>query len=83
MPPQPNSLYDLVGFDYAQTIRKLNHHGLTYLQIAEAIGYESQSSIYQIMNGATPSHKHGEALWGLYRDLFGDKPPLNTEKRTV
>ena len=67
------TLINLVGYDYPQAIRKLNQR-MTYEQIARAIGYDNRSSIAQMMNGAIPSHKHGEALWALYRNTFGEKP---------
>lgn len=66
---------ELVGFNYAQALLELSHK-MTYEQLAEAIGYESKTSIHKILNGTMPSHIHGEAIWALYCDTFGKKPPL-------
>lgn len=73
------SLVDQVGFDYAQTVRKLNQI-FTYEQIAKSVGYKNVNSVARIMNGAIPSHIHGEALWALYIDTFGAKPLFHIPK---
>lgn len=67
---------DLVGFDYAGAVRELSHK-YTYEQLAESIGYGDKSSIIRVMKGETmPAHNQGEAIWALYVDTFGRKPPL-------
>ena len=73
------SLHDLVGFDYPQTIRKLNQR-FTYEQIARLIGYENKASIHMLLTGTVPSHPHGEALWALYVNTFTSKPPLTNHQ---
>ena len=65
-----------VGFDYAQAVR-LIHKLMPYAKIAEFLGYESPQSIAGIMAGAIPHHPQGEAIWVLYHELYGIKPPLN------
>lgn len=64
-----------VGFDYARAmleIRKL----MTYEEIAACLGYENAQSVGNIINGRIPNHPQGEALFVLYRELFGCKPPM-------
>ena len=68
-----------VGFDYANAIRALARK-MTYEQIAKACGYDSRNSVYRVLNGAIPSHPQGEALFVLYREAFGDKPPMTQEQ---
>ena len=41
-----------------------------------ALSGQDVQVISKIMAGATPSHRHGEAIWALYVDTFGRKPPL-------
>ena len=68
-------LYEQVGFDYVATIRELLQK-LTYGEIVHRVGYSSVGSISAVLKGNTPSHKHGEALWALYVQMYGKKPPL-------
>lgn len=75
------NLAELVGFDYPQAIRKLNQV-YTYDQITKRIGYENKASLTGIMNGAIPSHIHGEALWALYLETFDEKPQFIVRKQT-
>ncbi len=63
-----------VGFDYALAMRKLNQR-YTYLELADLLGYASSGSIHKLINGALPNHPVGEAIWVLYRETFGEKPP--------
>lgn len=70
-------LHELVGFDYANALIEL-HSQLTYEQLAEALGYESKSTILKLLSGSVPSHIHGEAIWALYVQMFGKKPPLKS-----
>jgi hypothetical protein len=68
-------LYDQVGFNYVASIRELLTK-MTYMELAFAIGYSSSGSISSLLRGRAPAHRHGEALWALYCDTFGKKPPL-------
>ncbi len=68
-----------VGYDYAETVRQLNKT-LTYEQIAEFCGYESRNAIYKILKGGLPAHPQGEALWVLYRKVYGRKPPQTQDQ---
>lgn len=68
------SILEYVGYDYAQTILELSHR-MTYDQIARAVGYKNKSSVHMILDGSVPSHDRGEALWVLYQETFGRKPP--------
>ena len=70
-------LCDLVGFDYQRAILDLSRR-LTYEEIAKAIGYDSKGSISAILKGTVPSHIQGEAIWALYCDTFGQKPPFKS-----
>lgn len=79
-PAREPPLHEQVGFDYAQAVREI-HRLLTYDEIAERIGYDSKGSISRILDGAVPKHVQGEAIWALYIELFGRKPPLNVQKR--
>ena len=72
-------LYEQVGFDYVKAILDLRSQ-LTYGQIAEAVGYFDGSSISRLLEGSVPSHRHGEAIWALYVQMFGRKPPLVIER---
>ena len=69
-------LHEQVGFDYAKALLDIRNQ-LTYRQIAEALGYHSTAAIQKILDGSTPSHIQGEAIWALYMQMFGKKPPLN------
>lgn len=68
-------LYERVGFDYIRAIRDMLTR-MTYEELAFNLGYKGASGISSLLNGKTPSHVHGEALWALYIDTFGKKPPL-------
>lgn len=63
------------GFDYAQAIKDLLKK-FTYSEIVDRLGYRSVGSLTAILDGKIPSHMHGEALWVLYRETYGRKPPL-------
>ena len=65
-----------VGFNYVQAMIDLLTK-FTYREIAERLGYSSVGSITAVLSGKVPSHLHGEALWLLYRDTFGRRPPLS------
>lgn len=68
------------GFDYQRTVLELRVVK-TYQQIAEFCGWASHSAVADVAAGRRiPSHPQGEALWILYLDLFGKKPPLNCPK---
>lgn len=66
-----------VGFDYVKAMVELLER-FTYREIAERLGYNSVGSITAVLDGKVPSHLHGEALWVLYRDTFGRRPPLSS-----
>lgn len=70
------SLHARVGFDYAQAMKDLLKR-LTHMEIAFRIGYQSTGSVTAVVKGVIPSHKHGEALWALYMEVFGTKPPMS------
>ena len=73
-------LYDRVGFNYAQALRDLLKK-LTYADIAQRVGYNSTGSLTEILGrGRSPSHRHGEAIWALYLEVFGKKPPLTIQE---
>ncbi len=74
-------LYEVVGFDYAQAVRQLTHR-FTYRVLIEKLGYESKGTVYHLINGGIPDHIHGEAIWALYVDTFGRKPPLLSNQTT-
>ena len=67
--------HEMVGYDYVAAIREINEV-MTYTEMCRALGYGSPQSISKILDGAIPSHTHGEALYALYRDLFDRKPPM-------
>ena len=64
------------GFNYAAALLKLRAR-YTYDQIAEYCGYESKGSVSDILAGKTPLHPQGEAIFILYVETFGHKPPAN------
>lgn len=67
---------ELVGFNYsAATLELLKR--FTYDELKDLLGYQSKGSISQLLEGVIPAHDKGEALWALYMDTFGHKPPLN------
>lgn len=68
-------LHEQVGFDYVATVRELLER-MTYMDLALSIGYESVGSISGLLKGRRPAHPQGEALWALYIETFGRKPPL-------
>ncbi len=65
-----------VGFDYAKALKEICPF-MSYQAIADYIGYASNSSIERVINGATPPHPQGEAIWALYREMFEGKPPVS------
>lgn len=68
-------LHDLVGFDYVAALRDILKR-MTYEELAFRIGYSSTGGITAVLKGRVPSHRHGEAIWALYLELYGRKPPL-------
>lgn len=69
------------GFNYTAAIEELLAR-MTLTQLVQAIGYKSVGSVYDITKkGRIPSHIHGEALWALYHDTFGRKPPMTEAQR--
>lgn len=70
------TLYEQVGFNYIEALAELLTR-YTYSEIAHNVGYKSVGSITAVLEGKTPSHRHGEAIWALYVDTFGRKPPLD------
>lgn len=80
MSSEPEKAYQLVGFDYVEAILDLRKR-FTYAQLIQKLGYESPAAINKILAGAVPSHERGEALYVLYRETFGRKPPLNIHQR--
>lgn len=69
-----------VGFDYAHALLDLRHV-MTYEQIAERLGYQSKGSISEIINRKVlPDHPRGEALYALYLERFGRKPPMSQDQ---
>lgn len=70
------------GFDYVHTILALREH-YSYASIAEYCGYEGRASISYMLNGGVPSHPQGEALYILYFETFGKKPPVKNVQLTV
>lgn len=70
-----------VGFDYAKAVLEILRVK-TYEDVAAYLGYESVGAISRILGGSVPSHPIGEAIFVLYRELFGRKPPMTTEQAT-
>ena len=62
------------GFDYVKALLELRTQ-FTYEYIAERCGYESKGSITKTLAGAIPPHPQGEAIYILYVETFGRKPP--------
>lgn len=75
-------LHERVGFDYASAVRNLLKK-LTYAELYGRLGYNSTGSITALLKGHTPSHKHGEAIWALHLELFGEKPPMSDSQRNA
>lgn len=68
-----------VGFDYARALLEIKKYR-THEEIAAFVGYESIGSISNILNGRIPNHPQGEAIFTLYREIFGKKPPMTSEQ---
>lgn len=68
-----------VGFDYVKALLDIRRQK-TYEQIAEYCGYEDRSAVARVISGAIPAHPQGEAIWSLYVELYGSKPPLSTQQ---
>lgn len=68
-----------VGFNYSLAILHILKVR-TYQEVADFLGYESVGSIGNIINGRVPNHPQGEAIFVLYRQLFGRKPPMTNEQ---
>ena len=66
------------GFDYAQTVREINHASeWSYARIAQYLGYKSKATVGEIVAGDTvPDHPRGEKLYILYVEMFNRKPPI-------
>lgn len=81
-------IHEEVGFDYAQTVRELNRL-FTYEQIAECCGYDSPRSVRNLLEpnlageSVVPSHRAGEALWAMYVETFGRRPPMQKGQLTA
>lgn len=67
------------GYDYAMAILELRSR-FTYDRIAEFCGYESKGAIANILCGGIPLHPQGEAIYILYFETFGRKPPAIVQK---
>lgn len=72
-------LNEQVGFNYVATVLELLRL-MTYEELAGYLGYRSKGAISKILDGAIPSHVQGEALWALYHDTFGKKPPMDVRQ---
>lgn len=68
-------LHKKVGFDYSGALLELRSH-FSYEQLAKTLGYKSKGGISKVLAGSPPAHVKGEAIWALYCDTFGKKPPL-------
>ena len=68
-------LHEQVGFDYMQATKDLLTK-MSRMELSDRVGYASAGSIHALLKGRTPSHIHGEAIWALYIEVFGKKPPL-------
>lgn len=68
-------LTEQVGYDYIQTLRELRAV-MTLAEIADVLSYSHASPVLAILKGTIPNHVRGEALWALYIERFGHKPPL-------
>ena len=62
-----------VGFDYRLALLRIRQV-MTYQQISEYCGYETPSAIAKVLQGTTPSHPQGEAIYYLYCNLFQEPP---------
>ena len=65
-----------VGFNYSLAILQILKVR-TYDQVAAYLGYESVGSISGLIDGSLPSHPVGEAIFVLYREIYGAKPPMS------
>lgn len=69
-----------VGFDYSRALLRIRGQQ-TYEQVAEFCGFAGKSVVSKIVNdGHIPTHPQGEAIWALYVQLFGEKPPMAGEQ---
>ena len=62
-----------VGFNYAKAILDISHKkpgGYALKQIAFCMGV-SEGAVEKYQRGGIPDHIGGEALWGLYENIFG------------
>lgn len=64
-----------VGFDYAQALIDIRGH-MTYDQIADVCGFVDKAAVARVVNGKIPRHPQGEAIWAVYLEIFGRKPPM-------
>lgn len=70
-----------MGFEYARAVQDLKSKGWSYEKIAEQVGYKNKASIAAIVQGRQPRHRQGEALFYLYFEEFGCKPPNVYERK--
>lgn len=70
-----------VGFNYSMALLAIRKHR-TYEEIAAYLGYDSVGAIGKVIQGSVPSHPVGEAIYVLYRELFGTKPPMSSSQAT-
>lgn len=67
-------LHKEVGFRYSDAVLQLREF-FNYDELAIVLGYKHRSSVSKILKGAIPSHRAGEALWILFIEVYGHKPP--------
>lgn len=76
-------LAERVGFDYAAAVRNILKK-LTYVELAGRVGYNSTGSVTAVLKGKIkPSHPHGEAIWALHLELYGEKPPMSDSQKNA
>jgi hypothetical protein len=64
------------GFHYDKAIKELLDVGWTEREIADCMGYKSNSTVHRMWTGdqkSEPGHRAGEALYILYVLTFSDK----------
>lgn len=74
--------YVQAGYDYPAAILELRNR-FTYDEIAQYCGYESSKSIGWILRGKEPKHRSGEALYILFVETFGRKPPQHIKRQFI
>lgn len=69
------SMREEPGIDHAQSLLELSKVW-TATEIAEFCGFSGRGALRSVATGARgPSHKAGEAIYILYVETFGKKPP--------